>query len=142
MNGVVEQANSSLVPFKGRDPYSAATVFVYRNLHTSKWSVLAADGPYAGQVVGHADHLVVEFARWRVNPAGRLRAMTTGQRNVHAGVYGVLADREPVDVSWERVSYNPFRAGHFHLSDIGPEGSRVDSTRFAMFGIDGKAYAA
>jgi hypothetical protein len=127
-------------PYKGRDPFSATTVFVYRNLHRAVWSLIANDGPDKGKVVGHADHVVLDHARWRVNKLGRARAVATGQRNVHAGVIGILADTQPTDVDWERVSYNPFRTNHFHLADM--VDSVVDSTRYAMFGIDGKAYAA
>jgi hypothetical protein len=87
---------------------------------------------------------LLDHARWRVNLSGRLRVLASKQRNVHAGVVGMLADKEPTDdaLSWDRVSYNPFRAAHFYLADIGPDGSRVDSTRYAMLGMNGIVYAA
>lgn len=136
----VDSANGSLAPFKGRDPYSAATVFVYWNRHVKRWSVMAQDGPHAGQIVGHATHLVLDFARWRVNHVGRQRVIDTGVRNVHAGVFGTLAEVEPEGVVWEQVSYNPFRDNNFHLADL--PGSVVSSTRYAMFDMAGNAWAA
>lgn len=137
----VDSANATITPFEGRDPYSAATVFVYRNLHRNEWSIRACDGPHKGQIVGHAAHLVLDFARWRVNELGRQRVIRDNAKNVHAGVFGTLADIEPTEsVVWERVSYNPYSDKHFHLSDL-PD-SVVDSTRWAMFDIAGKAWAA
>ena len=136
----VDSTNTSIVPFEGRDPFTATTVFVYRNLHLKQWSIRAVDGPHAGQIVGHATHLVLDHARWRVNETGRQRVIRERSKNVHAGVFGMLADIEPVDVSWEHVTYNPYAAGHFHLADM-PD-SVVSSSRYAMFDIAGKAWAA
>lgn len=138
---------NNIVPFKGRDIHSAAIVFVYRNLHHNTWSIMAHDGPHKGQIVGHATHLVLDLPRWRVNETGRQRVIAERQKNVHAGVYGMLADVEPMTdddetLAWERVSYNPYAAGHFYLSDIGPHGSKVSSSRWAMFDVNGKAWAA
>jgi hypothetical protein len=140
----VDHANTGITPFKGRDIYSATIVFVYRNLHHNVWSIRAADGPHKGEIVGHAKHLVLDFARWRVNELGRQRVIRDRAKNVHAGVFGMLADIEPeLPVgAWSRVTYNPYGADHFYLADIGPDASRVDSSRYAMFDIAGKAWAA
>jgi hypothetical protein len=126
------------MPYKGREPYDAATVFVYRNLHRSMWSVLAMDGKHAGLVVAHAHHVVLDHARWRVNEAGRLRVVATGHKNVHAGVLGMLADVER-QTDWRRVTYNPYTTAHFVDVD---SRARVDASRFSMFATKGKAYAA
>lgn len=132
---------NTVVPFLGRDPYSATTVFVYRNLHEQLWSVQARDGKYKGLIVGHATHLVLDHARWRVNQVGRQRVIRERAKNVHAGVFGMLADIEPVGVDWQRVTYNPYTTRTFVLADL-PDHSVVDSTRYAMFDIAGKAWAA
>jgi hypothetical protein len=132
---------NTVTPYKGREIHSATIVFVYRNLHRNEWSIRAADGPHKGQIIGHATHLVIEFARWRVNEIGRQRVIRDKAKNVHAGVFGMLADTEPTDVAWERVTYNPYRTNHFHLADMDPDDSVVTSTRYAMFDIAGKAWA-
>lgn len=137
-----DYANQSIKPYKGRDIHSATTVFVYRNLHRNEWSIRAADGPHKGEIIGHATHLVIDFARWRVNEAGRQRVIRDKAKNVHAGVFGMLADVEPVNVTWQRVTYNPYKAGHFHLADTTADESHVDSSRYAMFDIAGKAWLA
>lgn len=137
----VDQANA-ITPFKDRDPHSATTVFVFRNLHAKLWSIIANDGPHKGLVVGHAKHVVLDFARWRVNEAGRLRVISEGVKNVHAGVFGLLADIEPIDVDWQRVTYNPRGADHFYLADMDPADSEVESSRYALFDMNGKAWAA
>lgn len=130
--------------YKDRDPYDATHVFVYRNLHAALWSIMAKDGKHAGQVVAHANHVMLESARWRVNEAGRQRVIAERRKNVHAGVFGVLVREEPDSVlasSWERVSYNPYRAGQFVLAEV-PDHSRVDSSRYAMLDVNGKAWIA
>jgi len=131
----------NITPYKGRDPYDATIVFVYRNLHHDVWSLMAKDGKHAGLVVGHSTHVVLDQAKWRVNEAGRQRVIQEQRKNVHAGVSGQLADDEHPYAMWERVSYNPYKAGRFVLSDL-PNASRVDSSRFAMFDMAGKAWVA
>ena len=140
----VDSTNRVLYPFKGRDVHSATRLFVYRNLHENqgKWSLFALDGPHANFVVAHANHVVLDNVTWRVSLPGRQRAVMTRQRNVHAGVVGTLSDTEPVDVDWQRVSYNPFTSDHFYLSDLGPHHSVVTSSRWAMFDMLGKAWSA
>lgn len=137
----VDLANA-ITPFKGRDPHSATTVFVFRNLHVAMWSIIANDGPHKSLVVGHAKHVVLDFARWRVNQTGRQRVLREKVKNVHAGVYGLLADIEPVEVDWQRVTYNPYATNHFHLADMDASASSVESSRYAMFDMNGKAWAA
>ena len=95
-------------------------VDVYRNLHKSTWSIRDRT---TGLVVGHASSVLVRDATFVVQPAGRRRAMAEGRKNVHAFVRGTI-DPLPRVTTFEapcstRVSYNPYKAGHFVVAGTG-----------------------
>lgn len=62
-------------------------VRVYRNLNNGKLSILHKK---RGRVIGYADSVRLLKATYVVLPAGKQRAIRTGQRNVHAFVEGTL----------------------------------------------------
>ena len=93
-------------------------VKVYRNLHKDTWSLMAADGPERGRVIGYADQVELDAPELRVGEASRQRAVREGVRNVHAFVVGTLLPNRSIQSPLYRVRYNPFRASCFH-SNLG-----------------------
>ena len=98
---------------------------VYRNLRRGGYSLMAAEGPQAGKVIGHANRIALEDVTFRVRQGGRQRVLRTGVKNVHAFVEGTLpqdgetrvARFEAAQEHGKAVRYNPKVAGHFHLAD-------------------------
>jgi hypothetical protein len=70
----------------------------YFNLRTHLWSVRALEGPDAGRVIGHAEKVLIRYARFVVQPAGRERVRREGVKNVHAFVRGELHGARWMDV--------------------------------------------
>ena len=90
-------------------------VFVYFNLHKKVWSV---KDHKTGKVIAHAKKVSVDSPTFKVSEAGRQRVLAEKKKNVHAGVVGTLNAHHD-DFSGEgrkRVSYNPYKAGHFYES--------------------------
>lgn len=112
-------------------------VHVYRNLHNGGFSVRDRS---SGLVAAHADAVLVEAAVFRVSEAGRRRVLTSGVRNVHAGVDGNLVI-DPVRAAElmarprRPVSYNPFRGPAF----TDPDGREVWAADSVLF-RDGRCW--
>jgi hypothetical protein len=66
-------------------------VFVYYNLHTSKWSIKALEGEHKGLVIGHASIVKLDNVSPKVSQKGRERVLKTKRKNVHAGLVGDLS---------------------------------------------------
>ena len=85
-------------------------VRVYRNLHNGLFSI-----QHRGCVIAHLAQLTLSGVTFQVQPAGRAKVLASQCKNVHAYVTGTitgraeLCDTNPVS----RISYNPYRAGHF-----------------------------
>lgn len=79
-------------------------VFVHWNLHRDCYSVKDAR---SGRVIGYADDLVVEVAKFVVQPAGRDKTRREKRKNVHAGVRGLLSGKIGSRVG-TLVTYNPY----------------------------------
>lgn len=121
-------------PYKGRAIKPGRKVFAYRNLHESVWSI-----QQGGLVVAHAEAAVISGAKFTVGEKGRQKVIATGQKNVHAGVRGYLRDqlaymKKPVD----RVSYSPFKAGHFYRVE---SGEPIHEAEQVFLDPHGKAWA-
>lgn len=98
-------------------------VQVYRNLHHGQgplhfWSVRSTR---SGRVLGVLAYVEIVDATLRVQEGARQRAIATRRRSVHAYADGTLrawdvdhAPTRPRDLV--QVTYNPFRAGHFHVA--------------------------
>ena len=91
-------------------------VKVYKNLHKDCYSVVALDGEFKGRVIAHAKSIVLSDAVTKVSEAGRQRVIREKAKNVHAVVVGRVALHKMVDIrSFNAVSYNPYKAGHFYF---------------------------
>ena len=118
-------------PFKGREVDYSRPVFAYRNLHQDLWSI-----QQRGLVVAHADDAVITQAKFVVREGGRQKVVASGRKNVHAGVVGYLGECWPWTKS--RVSYNPFKAGHFyHVAS----GEPIHKASSVHLDTQGKAWA-
>lgn len=110
---------------------------VHRNLTTGRWSVRQQ-----GLVVAYRDQLIMENARFVVQPAGSERAKREGVRNVHAFVRGKLLPNRVVTVppSAREVTYRPFIDSLFSFADSGEMISSNDAFDVVYFTEDGKAW--
>lgn len=97
----------------GRDIDRARPVQVYRNLNRGCLSIRQD-----GLVVAHTDSVTLLDVVFRVQQAGRRRAVRDGQRNVHAYAQGTIAGRPVSDGIL--VTYDPFGAGRFETAEGEP----------------------
>jgi hypothetical protein len=110
---------------------------IYRNLHLGRvtygWSVRVG-----GLVKHHSDSVLVQNGEFVVGERARQTVIRTGCRSVHAFVRGKVLAIEgvtpPADIQWRRVSYNPYKAGHFYFSE---PSEPVTSARAVIFTPDG-----
>ena len=90
-------------------------VEVYRNLHKACWSVRDLS---TGLVISHEDQVTIADARFVVRPAGRAKVLKERRKNVHAFVRGEWLSNDSCLTSLpHRVSYNPYKFGHFYNSE-------------------------
>lgn len=119
-------------PYKNREINRHKPVFVYRNLTRSGVVYSVAQ---AGEVVAHAQRLVLQDCKFEVRQAGRERYLRTQQRNVHAGVRGYLAE-DRLSIPWSlatEVSYSPGATKFFS----GADGQPVSRARLVLFDATG-----
>lgn len=86
-------------------------VDVYRNLHKDCYSIKSRESDTYGEVVDHCDRVCIEDAEFVVRESGRDRVRSSGRKNVHAFVRGVVSDR--MDVVGVDVTYDPFEYDSF-----------------------------
>jgi hypothetical protein len=113
-----------ITSFKNRTIDPTKKVFVYRNLHKKQWSI-----KQFGLVVGHAEVLLIRDAEFKVGEAGRQRVLQEKKKNVHAGIFGYVANPSEIKATYQDddhihyhlpVEYNPYPAGCFYSRDHGP----------------------
>jgi hypothetical protein len=115
-----------------------ALVRVYRNLHQKCYSVQRkVKGPHGRRwlVVRHEHGQVhLKHATFEVNERGRQKVLAERRKNVHAfvvGLYGgesfyAMEDRALDYKGFKRISYNPYKGGHFVDHDGRPVVSAED----------------
>ena len=87
-------------------------VIVYFNLHQKRWSIKSAE---TNKVIGYAETVVLRDVKPKVSEAGRQRVLKEKQKNVHAGLEGLLvwqSDRV-YKVNLEEITYNPYKHSSF-----------------------------
>jgi hypothetical protein len=77
-------------------------VFVYFNLHKKVWSIKSLK---TNKVIDYTNTIILKDCKFKVSEAGRQRVLSTGHKNIHAGVVGEIVDYQ-FDKS-EEVTYNP-----------------------------------
>jgi len=75
----------SIDPVKGRDPYGAGEVCVYKNLKNGRWSITEVKGDdNRGLLLGHANEVTLTGARMVVKESRRAAIAAGGHREVCA----------------------------------------------------------
>ena len=109
-------------------------VQVYWNYHKKMWSVVAREGYNKGRVVSYADKVLIEDAKFVVQPAGNAKVRRDKKKNVHAFVRGTLTHliQDEInafsmrDNAWlsalnrgetRQVKYNPYKYEQFVFAD-------------------------
>ena len=70
-------------------------------------------------VVGHVESLLLYDAEFRVSEKGRQRVIEQNRKNVHAFVYGELADINTDVVLPTKAFYNPYKYKTFVTESLG-----------------------
>jgi hypothetical protein len=100
---------------------------VHRNLHKACWSVRRK-----GDKTAHTSRIFLSNVEFRVSQAGRAKVLEKKVRSVHA--YAIGTEIAPFEGQfWERVSYNPYRAGAFTTL----RGEAIERADIVKFEIDG-----
>ena len=88
-------------------------VAVYRNLHKGCFSV-----QHRGRVIAHVAEIALEDVEFRVSQAGRARVLREGRKNVHAKVWGTIADFRDDEIGdLVEIYYNPYQVETFVIGD-------------------------
>lgn len=95
-------------------------VRVHVNLTRGDFTLCAPKSPY--KKIGSAHDVTITDVTFKVSEKGRQYCITKQGRWVHAWAFGTLAalDTDPDVTDVERVTYNPFRAPTFTLTDGTP----------------------
>jgi len=90
---------------------SQQQVKIYRNLQAKCLSVMEK-----GLITGHAQQVKLTNVKFQVSQTGRDRCLARKRKTVHAFVTGTLQEvaAEIAKVSGIKISYNPYKAGHFY----------------------------
>jgi hypothetical protein len=113
---------------------------VHRNLSKRCYTILGKT-TRGWRVEGYADKVCMKDVRCVVSTAGRLRAVRTGHRNVHAFLEGHIISWDTAPTSAVRTRYNPFKhtgftpEGQTHPA-VKAETAWLDETGILMEGID------
>jgi hypothetical protein len=94
----------------------------FYNLHKHVLSVRRK-----GKVVAHVPSVMLENAKFAVQPAGREKVLREKRKNVHAfvrGHYEPIKSEDVMDLSesvynWQRVYYNPYKTKTFEIMETG-----------------------
>ncbi len=114
----------SITPFKDRHLADGQKVEVYLNLHKSEGKIGAIDKPWyslrcvrTGQVLAHADELILDDAKFVVHAAGREKVRLTNRKNVHAHVIGnVRLGQKPDMNAGDAIFYDPYKVDEFVIA--------------------------
>jgi hypothetical protein len=106
---------------------------VYRNLHTSTWSLVYRP---TGRVQDHPIQAAVHDAVFVVQPAGNRRTREEKRKVVHAFVRGFVGfdgDAQGIEGlqgalggEWKRITYNPYKHTTFVFADTEQPISKAD----------------
>lgn len=117
-------------------------VFVYRNLNRTRtdgtpiFSVRASETRYCagfgdvsyGRVIGYVTQIQLRNCKFIVQPAGNRKVLSSGRKNVHAGVMGTISLDDVAFNPSRTASYHPYEAAFFR----GNNGERLDTALAVM----------
>jgi hypothetical protein len=114
---------------KGRDPWAAGEVCVYKNLLNGRWSITAVKGSdNRGELLGYADEVSLVGARMVVKESRRQAIASGKHREVCAWIIGKLGD--PAGIAFQRVTFRPHQRPLFFLAETGEDITTADAVRF------------
>lgn len=114
---------------KGRDPWAAGEVCVYKNLLNGRWSITAVKGSdNRGLLLGYADEIGLVGARMVVKESCRQAIAAGAFREVCAWVIGKLADPHLSDP--RRVTFRPHDRALFFDVATGEDITAADAVLF------------
>lgn len=105
-------------------------VRVYRNLRNGLMSVQSKIGG-SWLVVGHVESLLLYDAEFKVSQVGRQKVIDHNRKNVHAYVYGELADINTDVTLPTKAMYNPYKYQTFVTESYG----RIDTANCASISV-------
>ena len=127
--------------FKGRSIDFTKEVKIYKNLHNGLWSVLQN-----GKVVAHVETFSIRGVTFKVSESVRLKVVAERKKYVHAYIVGKLVEVNMIKrsnglfelfVSANKVSYNPYKGGHFTHTSRGNLLDTFDNDHKYSFGLVG-----
>ncbi len=89
-------------------------VRVHFNLHRKDFSVI---NPSTGRVIGNVGFIALAGVEFRVSEHARQKVLRSKVRSVHAYAVGTMCCGPGTLDGLTAVTYNPYRAGHFHIKD-------------------------
>lgn len=94
-----------------------AKLYIYRNLRTGGFSVR-----HLGKVIDRVQTAVLSNVTFRVNEAGRQRALREKQKNVHSFIVTSSISTDIHLFQWglaslQEIRYNPYKGDCFTLND-------------------------
>lgn len=115
---------NAIEPVKGRDPYGAGEVCVYKNLNNGRWSIKGDDN--RGLLLGYADEVKLTGARMVVKQSRRAAIAAGGHREVCAWVIGKISDPHMPD-PLRRITFRPRERATFFAVDTGEQVRAADA---------------
>jgi len=114
-------------------------VKVYRNLKHGKNAQPLYSIVQGGRVVERRHSVILFYVKFKVSEAGRQRVIKQGRKNVHAFAVGYLREepawfRRQANV---RVSYNPYKYGHFYSTSAWGNDLKLHGANAASFDENG-----
>lgn len=98
--------------YKGRYVDYSKPVEIYRCLNR-KGKIFTVR--QKGKVVAHIDNIILKNCEFIVNEKGKVRCITTNQRNVHAYIKGFIGNCDDIPLSFGfLVDYDPFLKTKFY----------------------------
>ncbi len=98
--------------YRGRSVTVGQLVDVYRNLHTSGYSVRDAK---TGLVLVHCDSVLLHSCSFKIQESGRIKTIEQKRKRVHAWIRGIFVsadEQQPSDFT-NIIYYNPYVTSKF-----------------------------
>ena len=117
-------------------------VRVYWNLHRDCYSVLdwQSRSKKKGKLIAHTSHLMLEDAKFIVQPSGNKRVREEKQKNVHAFIEGNWYEL-PERGSWSvigKVRYDPYKNTEFVLDYDGQKVTKASEVHCTTKNVEGR----
>ena len=93
-------------------------VMVYRNLQFRDSVMWSGRSLKLGHVMFHLPQVALQNCVFKVSEKGRQRVLEEKQKNVHAGIVGVMTEADLKDpAEWTKICYDPYKYSNFVRCD-------------------------